>query len=194
MAELDKDGKTIKRSTGPYGWNTIVKQGSRYMTRLWLGRVRIHIFYRGDDDRDPHDHPWPFWTLPATSYVEEVYERIEGTDQFAMRLQVVPAWRLNYRPAEHMHRVIGPWHGRVRLADGFIFDHPISYKRFMECNTDGRYEPVAEEFNGNKLVTLVIRGGFSRMWGFLRNRDGRWCWQNFKEYLNNNGGGDAPCA
>lgn len=194
MAELDKDGKTIKRSTGPYGWNTIVKQGSRYMTRLWVGRVRLHIFYRGDDDRDPHDHPWPFWTLPTTSYVEEVYEPIEGTDQFAMRLQVVPAWRWNYRPAEHMHRVIGPWRGKVARQDR----PDITAYRDLDWLIDhAHYDPVAEEFNGGKLVTLVIRGGFVRKngWGFLRHRDGRWCWQNFKEYLNNNnGGGDAPCA
>ena len=45
-----------------------------YMTRFWFGRLRFHIFHRGDADPDCHDHPWGFWTFPLRSYVEEVLE------------------------------------------------------------------------------------------------------------------------
>lgn len=48
------------------------------MTRAWFGRLRFHVFFRGDQDPDCHDHPWGFWTFPLRSYVEEVLEeRIE---------------------------------------------------------------------------------------------------------------------
>ena len=49
------------------GWHTIITDGSKYMTRVWFGRLRVHVFYRGDADADPHDHPWDFWTFPLTS-------------------------------------------------------------------------------------------------------------------------------
>lgn len=78
-----------------------------YMTRYWIGRLRLHIFYRGDADPDPHDHPWWFITFPLTSYVEEIYEPLSG-----FRSQrVVKRFRFHYRPAEFAHRVLGAWAG-----------------------------------------------------------------------------------
>lgn len=203
MAEKDKDGKVIKRSTGPYGWNTIMKHGEKYMTRIWLGRLRMHVFYKGDDDRDPHDHPWAFWTFPFTSYVEEVTFKANGAGtngipEYATRLQVVPAWRWNFRPAEHCHKVLGVFIGVyfAHKKDGAfvgIVDHPISKTSF---ETFARYGytlvPHWEPLDGRRLVTIVFRTGFQRRWGFLKSRDGKWCWQDFKAYLNDNGG-NAPC-
>lgn len=153
------------------GRHTIMgDDGSPYMTRYWIGRLRLHIFYRGDLDPDPHDHPWHFWTFPLTSYVEEVLEPIldpvypylmpTGYRRF---LRVVPAWRLSFRKATHTHRVLGRYSGYVPMT-------------------------VLE----GKIITLVWRGPEHRKWGFLKNRDGEWCWQPWKRYLA--GGKHAPCS
>lgn len=73
-----------------------------YMTRLRIGRFRLHIFHRGDLDPDPHDHPFDFWTFPLASYPEEV----EG------EIRIVKAFRLHYRPANYTHRVLSREDGR----------------------------------------------------------------------------------
>lgn len=148
-----------------------------YMTRLIIGRLRLHIFHRGDGDPDPHDHPWAFWTLPLTPYVEEVRAqglaewpkpgdvwRIERHDYEGTLVyqRIVPAWRLHHRKAEHMHRVLGRWTGK-----------------------DWDVAP-------GRIVTLVWRGRGERRWGFLKTRDGRTCWQHWKDYILR-GGKHAPC-
>lgn len=167
-----------------WAWSTIYgaegEHQTPYMTRIWIGRLRLHIFYRGDADPDPHDHPWDFWTFPFTSYVEEVtvdtgwrehwrdgahltYPAeaftpfIEGSRPiYKTHLNVVRAFRLHFRPATHTHRVL--WRHR-----GF-----------------------------GKIVTLVWRGPDKRRWGFLKSRDGQWCWVHWKQYVYG-GGKHAPC-
>lgn len=153
-----------------------------YMTRYWIGRLRLHIFWRGDQDPDCHDHPWDFWTFPLTPYAEEVAEPYAVADyadehdpaelgvtprKWKKRLQIVPAWRWTFRPATHCHRVIG------RL------DHVQT-------------SPPILHLNSKPIVTLVWRGRPSRKWGFLKNRDGKWCWVAWKEYVFG-GGKSAPC-
>lgn len=140
-----------------------------YMTRIWIGSLRLHIFHRGDADPDCHDHPWDFWTFPLNSYVEEVVTPIrqavaEGYPQpepkFGTFKQMVEAWRWTFRPAEHCHRVLGP-----------VRRHWLW---------------------GEKIVTLVWRSKARRSWGFLKHRDGRWCWQAWRDYVYH-GGKSAPC-
>ncbi|RVH56232.1 hypothetical protein CN213_15915 [Sinorhizobium meliloti] len=173
-----------------FGWHTIYgaegEHDTPYMTRAWFGRLRLHIFHRGDADPDCHDHPWNFWTFPLTPYVEEVAHLrretiMEGEPapppRYFLAREVVPAFRLTYRPAEHCHRVIGRWTGeRHRFGGvGGIFE--------------GKPVPRADS---RRIVTIVWRGGIGRRWGFLKNRDGRWCWIHWKEYVFN-GGKNAPC-
>lgn len=191
-----------------FGWHTIYgREGDSdtpYMTRIWIGRLRLHIFYRGDADDDHHDHPWDFWTFPFTSYVEEVVYAVGGTictdkvevepgvfldhTSFESRWQkvmnVVPAWRWTFRPAEHCHRVIAPYSG---FARGAFNDFPASPDK---VNSTVRLRPIPTE---GKIVTLVWRSGRKRDWGFRKNRDGKWCWIAWKQYVFG-GGKDAPCA
>lgn len=47
--------------------------------------------------------------------------------------------------------------------------------------------------DGARIVTIVWRGKGERRWGFLKHRDGRWCWIHWKEYVFH-GGGLAPCG
>lgn len=174
VGKPSSEGRFFGRST-IYGIDGIHR--TPYMTRIWFGRLRLHIFYRGDADPDPHDHPWGFWTFPFTSYVEEVTEppRIMSEGGFhgtyPTVVQIVPSYRFTHRPATHTHRVLGRW--------------------------TGGYAPSGEpEWHGpqarKKIVTLVYREATSRRWGFLKHRDGKWCWVHWKEYVFG-GGKDAPC-
>lgn len=74
-----------------------------YLTRVTLGQLKLHIFWRGDGD-DPHDHPADFWTFPLVGYYE-AYLTPAG-DDLAQRF--VKPFRLHFRKAEHAHSVIGP--------------------------------------------------------------------------------------
>ena len=162
----------------PYGKSTIYgKDGEHntpYMTRWWIGRLRLHVFYRGDADPDPHDHPWPFWTFPLTPYVEEV-TKITGTGYKQTR-RVVPAFWPSYRAATHTHRVLGRFDPEKTAM--YIPNPPGS--------------GIVPQWRPGKIVTLVWRGKSERPWGFLKNRDGKWCWIAWKEYVFGNGK-SAPC-
>ena len=199
-------GKPAATSAGRFmGWNTIFgKEGEHatpYMTRVWIGRLRLHIFHRGDADPDCHDHPWDFWTFPFTTYVEEVavYSSIKALEDmkamhaegltgdqineaiangrkvgYALFRQVVPAWRWSFRAATHTHRVLG------RLSpEASLYDYDTG-------------EITYPEWRPGKIVTLVWRSHDKRKWGFLKLRDGRWCWTPWKEYVFG-GGKSAPC-
>ena len=141
-----------------------------YMIRYWVGRLRFHIFYRGDTDPDHHDHPWDFVTFPFTTYVEEVITTDNGGN-YVVKASLVKAWRFHSRPAWYCHRVLGAY-GHTEFADGKEY-------HFIEP--------------GKKIYTLVWRSKLWRQWGFLKNRDGRWCWVGWKDYIMG-GGKDAPCG
>jgi hypothetical protein len=79
-----------------------------YMTRWVLGRLRFHVIHRDDQDPDPHDHPWDFWTFPLTTYYEEWYQM----DPPVMTINEVKRFKLHFRPAEYLHRVIGRPNGK----------------------------------------------------------------------------------
>ncbi|RWJ00168.1 hypothetical protein [Mesorhizobium sp.] len=162
-----------------------------FLTRIRIGRLRIHIFHRGDADPDPHDHPWDFWTFPLTPYVEEVVtKRLEPVDQFdawsprsrtvlLLERAVVPAWRWSYRPAEYTHRVLGRYDSLATM------EAAMAAFIFGARRAPSQYRP-------GKIITIVWQGKSSRKWGFLRNRDGNWCWTPWREYVFG-GGKHAPC-
>lgn len=192
MQERDQNGHKVASSSGKFmGWNTIhrIDNGAPYMTRFWIGRLRLHIFHRGDEDPDPHCHPWDFWTFPLVSYVEEVTSpllahALQNTDTVGClppdytvkTCHVVRAWRWNFRPATHTHRVLGAFDG----YNPSVSDSDFSFS----------FEPRVKP--GKKIVTLIWRSKEYRKWGFLKNRDGKWCWVAWRDYVLG-GGKDAPC-
>jgi hypothetical protein len=145
-----------------------------YMTRLWVGRLRLHIFHRGDQDPDCHDHPWDFWTFPLVSYLEEVFEFDPDLQIHVAHAKIVPAFHLTFRPATHTHRVLGRWSGK--FSEGGLMPH---------ANQNRALRP-------GKIVTLVWRGKAYREWGFTKHRGGKWCWVPFYEYIHGSGK-DSPC-
>ena len=159
-----------------------------YMTRFWIGRLRLHIFHRGDADPDCHDHPWDFTTFPLRSYVEEVLEerkqtRWSGgektvTTYFIRHTQIVKAFRFHFRKAEHRHRVLGAFTGWSVVCG----------EEVGSLNTIPLYAPVGT------IPTLVWRSGIKRKWGFTKDDEtGKWCWVPWKKYAYE-GGKHAPCG
>lgn len=189
MGRVSKD-KSVSSQDRLFGAHTIIHEDEPYMTRYWFWRFRVHVFHRGDKDMDCHDHPWDFWTFPLTSYVEEVLVPVreavayrpdgspitEPLNRWLRRYQVVKAWRIHKRQAEHCHRVLGNFEG-------------MSFKDFVVTNPD------KDEFLvGNaKIITIVYQAGVRRSWGFWKERANRWCWEPWRKYVLE-GGRDQPCS
>lgn len=188
-------GKPVSTSAGKlWGWNTIYgKDGDHdqpYMTRAWIGRLRLHIFHRGDQDPDCHDHPWDFWTFPFVPYIEEVLVKRRETfipggtppeARYDLVRVAVPAGRWTYRAATHTHRVLSRAevvYSTKDLGPTVVLNHAVRRA----------YNPCA-----GPIVTVVWRSKPKRAWGFLKNRDGKWCWVGWKTYVFG-GGKNAPCG
>lgn len=94
-----------------YQHDTVRLNGAPYLERWFvyiLGcTLRLHKFYRGDDERALHDHPWPFWTFPLTGYWERVYRFTWYSDEEFEETHYVKPWRLHYRPSKYRHMVLG---------------------------------------------------------------------------------------
>lgn len=166
---------------GPFECRTLYGEDrahpNRYMSQVILGRLRLHVFHRGDNDPDPHDHPWPFTTFPLVSYVEEVTwwrPGPRGGGSWTRRRQTVKAWRFHRRGAEHLHRVLGKAH----------FTH-------YQAAVSGKTFTMATVVPG-PVVTLVWTGASKREWRFLKAKDGRYCWVAWRDYVFG-GGKHAPC-
>lgn len=145
-----------------------------YMTRFGIGRLRCHVFHRGDADPDHHDHPNDFITFPLTSYVEEIplysVEETPPGNPILTTFRIVRAFRFHYRTAEFAHRVLGRWTGRHQR-------HP-------------QQDPLLALVAPGKLITLVWFRPKRREWGFLRLRDA--CFIPWKRYVYGEGK-SAPC-
>lgn len=184
--DLQENGiRVTNTSSGRFAGRSVIygkddEHDTPYMTRYWIGRLRLHIFYRGDQDPDCHDHPWDFWTLPFSPYVEEVI--VTGQGDWERFKQIIPALRWSFRPAEHTHRVLGRWDGAMRV--GAMTYHATAFSKPLLGE-----EPVGSP---GRLVTLVWRSREKRSWGFWKYRLGEFCWVGWREYVFGNGK-NSPC-
>lgn len=151
---------------------------SPYMSQLIIGRLRFHLFHRGDEDPDPHDHPWSFTTFPLRSYAEEVTDPATN----AKRVEVVTAFHLHHRLASYTHRVLYP----VRPLSWEDIFHGVHLLRISPVIA-GRWMR-----DTGPIFTIVWTGKKTRPWGFLKTKDGKWCWVAWREYVFG-GGKDSPC-
>jgi hypothetical protein len=66
--------------------------------------VYLHRIYLPDVDRDPHDHPWKFWSwLLRGAYREAVSTLPE--DPGAVHLKTHLRWSLHHMPLHWAHRI-----------------------------------------------------------------------------------------
>ena len=199
--------KKAKTSAGKlFGANNIygAEDGKEtvYMTRAWFGRLRFHIFFRGDQDPDCHDHPWGFWTFPLRSYVEEVLEeRIEtrwvadapvlaGYDEDGR-----PEWLEHYSVSGGSEKIVRTYFERhFNVVSAFRLHYrPATYKhRVLGPYAGYSVKGVPVYTLSGAIPTIVWRDKPSRAWGFTKERSGIWCWVPWKDYVFN-GGKAAPC-
>jgi hypothetical protein len=69
----------------------------RWALVLGAFSIRVHHFYRSDDARYHHDHPWWFITLVLKGGYTDVSD--EGEDHLG-------PGSVRYRPAKHSHTVL----------------------------------------------------------------------------------------
>jgi hypothetical protein len=81
----------------------------RWVLNLGFGSLRVHHWYRSDDKRAPHDHPWWFVTLVLSgSYEDWGYPVRTARGAPALNICKVDGLKrgsLRYRPAHHVHSV-----------------------------------------------------------------------------------------
>ena len=142
-----------------------------YLTRVKLtpktrwGQVYFHIFHRGDNDRDFHDHPYDFWTFPLRTY----YERVLDLDTGRSTLNAVEAFRWHFRPAEYAHVQIGA--ARYRWVE----------------RTPGHN--IRECIFGGWSASFVFHHSTRRVWGFWERMDTTasgeplFHWTTWRDYL-----------
>lgn len=119
--------KVIEKIYGREGATLYLLRIKLISSTRW-GGLYLHIFNRGDQDRDPHDHPWSFWTFPLITYNEEVYDPETGE----IREQRVRRFQVHKRDATFSHRILDPvnkrrivtlvWHGPKSQQWGFWVD------------------------------------------------------------------------
>lgn len=101
----------------------------RYIMYAFGCTLRLHKFWRGDDDRAPHDHPWTFWTFPFRSYVETVELLPDPTERshgiVARFTNVVRAFRLHKRQATYRHIVKGRADGSAKPFWTIVVTGPV---------------------------------------------------------------------
>lgn len=100
--------------------------------RKWRWRLYLHHTVRSDQDRDPHDHPWPFWSLMLWgSWTEQRFPLPYSQFQW-IRIHVRTG-SLVHRHATDIHQIeidrpswtlvlAGPWERRwgFYTVDGFV--------------------------------------------------------------------------
>lgn len=86
----------VKRDGVPYLWRW-------HIVKTRWGGLYLHHFLKGDNDPDPHDHPWPFWTfILKGGYTDETHYK------HTVSYQKCKPFRLYHRPPTHIHRVLLP--------------------------------------------------------------------------------------
>lgn len=130
-------------------------------------RVYLHKIVRSDEDRDPHDHPWDFTTIPLRGkYIDERWIPVPDDGWLSSSIQV------------------------SRLPYSIV---PEEVKTFKAYRRKAEHTHRVQLIEGKPVWTLVVIGKPRRKWGF--HTEGGWVpWQ---QYLNasadsqNMGGGDG---
>lgn len=159
------DGVQGKRSPMWALWSKMTipcPNGEIYLARIrvvqtpWFG-ILLHDIYEPDQDRDPHDHPWTFWSFVLRGgYIEQVFEDTGMTEPV-----------LEYGLDSGLKRKVYPskLFGRSRFS-------------LHRMNTDKAHQITNIQPNTR---TLIFCGPRVRKWGFW-TPDGWVHWKDYIEY------------
>jgi hypothetical protein len=112
----------------------------RWAIGAWGYSLRVHHWYRSDDKRSPHDHPWWFCTVVLKgAYDDWSYQSDDLDNRVVDHLHV---GSVRYRPAHHIHSVAvrpgGCWTlmvtGRKSRRWGFWTRRADGSPRFKKSN------------------------------------------------------------
>ncbi len=133
-------------------------EGSPYLIRWTListpwFRIFLHKILRSDDDRDLHDHPWPFATLLLWGrYTEHV------------PVHTPPEWKeRRFKPCKMItkSRMFGPGSLIFHKAEDC---HRLDLE--LSAITTDRGPPIDGYWQFKPVWTLFIAGPRQREWGF----------------------------
>lgn len=102
LGQPDKSGKIIC----PYAY--------RWVFIFFGFSIRIHQWFRSDDKRHYHDHPWWFTTIVLRGRYTDVSEQTIDGKPVIVRDQL-KQWSIRHRKAYHRHYVEIPPEGCITL-------------------------------------------------------------------------------
>ncbi|TIP24864.1 MAG: hypothetical protein E5X67_27210 [Mesorhizobium sp.] len=163
-----------------FGFETIYgvdgEHATPFLTRIRTGRLRIHIFHRGDADPEAPDA-----CVRPVGMTSAMPARPGGTHSSNPGRQPL-------RRSLSAERSRNPTGDRAGLGR---YDSLATMEVVIGAFVFGARR-VPPQCQPGKIITIVWQGKSNRKWGFLRNRDGNWCWTPWREYVFG-GGKHAPC-
>jgi len=161
MLEMNRKAITLFGRLFGVEKSTVWIGNEKYLTRWILyvggGTLRLHKFWRGDDGRASHTHPWWFITFPLAPYIEDVYRQGIWKGR-----RVVKAFRPHFRSAKFEHIVISR---AVQKVDTDMF----AVATLPYWARDPR-----------PFYTIVISGHRSNAWGFYPEPGLFIYWRDYK--------------
>lgn len=105
LVPFDKEGSGSADGTGPVSfWRRPI---TWVLQRFGIA-IRVHEILRSDEDRDPHDHPWPYLTIILRGGYWESRYSPDGH-------QTECKW---HGPGSVLYRPAGSWHRLDLAPDG----------------------------------------------------------------------------
>ena len=152
----------------------------RTMLKLPFGwSLRYHRWYRSDDKRAMHDHPWWFITLVLTGSYEDWTE-----GQICAKCNGVG--KLYTRRVEYHDFVI------CDVCDGRGFEIAIERMRPGKLSFRPALHTHTVSVAPGGCRTLLLMGPQRRKWGFwARKKSGKWKWFKANKWFIENG--HHPC-
>lgn len=156
------------------------------LLRTPLGACYLHLFFRSDNDRGLHDHPWPFTSfIVSGGYWEQtplVVKRVindlgeKGTQEHAQPLIPDDPWgevrdamrkhpRARFYWSDKKPEYLYTWYG-----PGTLRSVPALWLHRVVLASSGTGDPLDAHLDYSEpaqAVTLVFTGNKKREWGFI---------------------------
>jgi len=116
-----------------------------YLYRWWLsertkgGSVYLHLYLNGDENEQPHDHPWDSMSVCLVGgYIEEIFANDIGTVTRRLSTREVSEGQVIFRGQNSIHRILRAKPGTMTL---FFTGQVVKPWGFFER---GAFTPAAD--------------------------------------------------